>query len=616
MKDREFHYRWEWQLESSPEALWPMVADTNRFNWDAGLPPVERADPDTPAVNARRSLRFSRLGVVVEWEEEPFEWVEGHTFSVVRHYSKGPIRRLRVHVELTPADSGGTQLVYQVWALPANVLGLLAIPLQIGLLSARTFAAAFRSYDRRTAETQNPSRVRAVRSQKVKLIAGGRQRLEALRRRLLAEGATPDHVERLVDLVANADDLAASQLRPYELADEWGVDRRALLETCLVATRVGLLEFEWHLLCPLCRGAKAKSSTLAGVEPQVHCDTCNIDFEVNFDRAVEITFHPNPSLRSILMGEFCIAGPRVTPHVVLQQLTEPGERRSIEADLEQGRYRLRTLNLAGGQYAAAEEGGDDTVDLVARDSGWTSEELHVGLRPRLTLHNETSDEQLFILERLALSDQAVTGAEVTALQSFRDLFATEALRPGERISVGSLAVLFTDLYGSTQFYNEVGDATAFGLVMTHFDVVKAAIAAEDGTLVKTMGDAVMAIFPRPVAALRSVLRAQEDLAVAAGHVGEFRIKAGIHFGACIAVTMNDRLDYFGSTVNIASRLQHLSEGGDVVISQTVYGDPEVAQQLEESTANVTIEQLEVRLKGFDDQCFALKRITPSAPTPP
>ena len=77
--------------------------------------------------------------------------------------------------------------------------------------------------------------------------------------------------------------------------------------------------------------------------------------------------------------------------------------------------------------------------------------------------------------------------------------------------------------------------------------------------------------------------------------------------------MNDRLDYFGSTVNIASRLQHLSEGGDVIISETVYGDAEVAQQLEKANTELTIEQLEVRLKGFDDQCFALKRITPSAP---
>ena len=119
---------------------------------------------------------------------------------------------------------------------------------------------------------------------------------------------------------------------------------------------------------------------------------------------------------------------------------------------------------------------------------------------------------MLILERLAWSDQAATAAEVTALQTFRDLFSSEALRPGEQISVGTLTVLFTDLRNSTRLYREIGDATAFGRVMNHFDVLRRVITAEDGALVKTIGDAVMAIFRRPVAALRAMLAAQELLA--------------------------------------------------------------------------------------------------------
>src|ERR687890_672103 len=76
----EFHYKWEWRLRSSPERLWPFVADTNRFNRDTGLPGVRRAD-DAVRENARQNLRFSRLGVEVEWEEEPFEWVHPYRFG-------------------------------------------------------------------------------------------------------------------------------------------------------------------------------------------------------------------------------------------------------------------------------------------------------------------------------------------------------------------------------------------------------------------------------------------------------------------------------------------------------------------------------------------------------
>jgi len=81
---REFHYRWEWRLRSSPERLWPLAADTNSFNRDAGVPALELGEVRP---GGRRLLRLSKLGIPIEWEEEPFEWIESHRFSVVRRYA-------------------------------------------------------------------------------------------------------------------------------------------------------------------------------------------------------------------------------------------------------------------------------------------------------------------------------------------------------------------------------------------------------------------------------------------------------------------------------------------------------------------------------------------------
>src|SRR5436189_3102389 len=111
----EFHYRWEFDLKSSPEQLWPLVADTNRFNRDTDVPSVEMVNAQAGS-NARRRLRLSAFGIPVEWEEQPFEWVRPHRFGVVRRYSKGPMSELRVRVELTPdltgaEDKVGTKLV-------------------------------------------------------------------------------------------------------------------------------------------------------------------------------------------------------------------------------------------------------------------------------------------------------------------------------------------------------------------------------------------------------------------------------------------------------------------------------------------------------------------------
>jgi hypothetical protein len=305
MQMREFHYRWQWDLRASPEVLWPLVADTNRFNRDTGLPPIEQCGTGT---NARRRLRFRKLGLVVAWEEEPFEWVRPHRFGVVRRYTQGPVAQMWALAELEALPTGGTRLVYQAWLIPRNLLGWLAIPIQVGQLSARSFERVFRQYDEQAARADLGGQL-ALTPQPARFAGGGRQRLEALRQTLLAEGAAPDLLARLVEHLERADELSASRMRPYELADTWGVPRRQVLELCLLSTRVGLLEFEWDLLCPLCRGAKVRSPSLGGIVPQVHCDTCNIEFAVNFERAVELTFHPNPTIRPVQAGEYCVAGP-------------------------------------------------------------------------------------------------------------------------------------------------------------------------------------------------------------------------------------------------------------------------------------------------------------------
>src|SRR3989442_6004570 len=213
-----------------------------------------------------------------------------------------------------------------------------------------------------------------------------------------------------------------------------------------------------------------------------------------------------------------------------------------------------------------------------------------------------------ILAPGAGGDQAKAAAEVTALQIFRDLFSSEALRPGEQISVGTLTVLFTDLKNSTRLYREIGDATAFGHVMNHFDLLKEVIAEQDGALVKTIGDAVMAVFRQPSAALKAMLHAQQRLANPPDGMQPLNLKAGLHVGPCIAVTLNERLDYFGSTVNLAARLEGQSTGEDIVISSDVYADPAVRSFLSETANGVAIRRFEVALKGVDEEKFELWRV--------
>ena len=609
MSNREFHYRWKFDLKSSPEQLWPFVADTNRFNRDTGVPKIDVEKDQKRRPNARRKLRLSIYGMPVEWEEQPFEWVKPVRFGIERVYSKGPMARLRAHAVLDEKPEGGTGLTYEIWATPRNLLGSVVIPLQINLVTGPRLRAAFRDYDKLA-----HSRVEtATHESDTSSSSFDLARLQALHQKLIESVADSDQFEhkraiadRLAEFLEHADDFDVSRIRAYKLADDWREPRRLVLEMCLRATRVGLLDFRWDLLCPLCRGPQESPLSLKDVESHSHCNACQIDFTVDFERYVELTFRPNPAVRKVEVQSYCVGSPELTPHVVAQQLLPAGDKRRLVLPLELGRYRLRTLELAGSQEVVVSEDGEKSADVIVSKDGW-GPSLHVAENLSLELENTTDAEQLVMLERMAWTEQATTAAEVTALQMFRDLFSSEALRPGEQISVGTLTVLFTDLRDSTKLYREIGDATAFGRVMNHFDVLRKAIVEHDGAIVKTIGDAVMAVFRNAAGALAAMLDAQRWLAEPPAGVMPLKLKVGLHTGPCIAVTLNDRLDYFGSTVNMAARLEGLSTGADVIISRAVYEDAKVRELMQ--SLGLSAVELDMALKGFENERFELWRVS-------
>lgn len=626
----EQHFRWTWALASPPEALWPLVSNTDRFNRDCGYPPVTVVPPPagtTRRVTNARRLRASVMGITIEWDELAFEWLAPVRYAVERTYHSGPVAKMVMSCELLPRaadDEGGTTLVYDLRLTPSSLFGRLALPYSIGRRARATTERVFRRYDEFAQRGLRASQL----AQKPRLTDGGADRLGSIGQSLVAEAAQPAPlVERLQAFIATADDLAVARIRPYTLADEWRADRRATLHLFLHATRAGLLDFSWDLVCPHCRGAKTGRPSLSDVQATAHCDSCNVDFTANFDQSIELTFTPNAAVRAVARADYCVGGPQVTPHIVAQQSLAAGEHRTLPLALEPGSYRVRAPRL-GAQHSfrvAAGAPAGVRIDLGAPPVTGLSHAPFAGhsVAPagELTIINVADTEHLAIVERLAWSDQATTAAEVTSLQLFRDLFSREVLRPGEQISVGTMTVVFTDLKNSTQLYKEIGDAPAFGRVLTHFEILKAAVAAENGCVVKTMGDAIMAVFPRPVVAFRAMLHAQRHLArpqdfslppgvtVPPSSLRPLALKAGIHCGPCLAINQNDRLDYFGTTVNLTARLCGLCSGADLILSASVREDAEVAAHLAASGAPLAVPE-RATLKGFGEEAFEVWRVGP------
>ena len=583
---RRFHV----DLDHPPEAVWPVLADTARYNEAAGLPryTVTETLQDDGSVLYEGRAKIGPFSLA--WREVPANWVGGRWFQIRREFYNGPFKDLTARFELTLA-AGGQACTgdYTLSATPANLLGHLL--LRAGFLekAGTSYVALAGDAERYVAgAAAMPFRFAAPKPD-----AGLRAKVDALVAEIEASGHGHGLARRLADHLLGTQEVDLVHIRPLALARDWGVGEREVIELCLQAVRAGLLTMRWDLLCPRCRVAKAAVQALDQLPKGAHCATCNIDYERDFSRNVELSFQPAPAVRALGTGEHCLFGPMSTPHIRLQLTLQPGERRAEPCALAPGSYRLRSLE-AGPEAEVTLAAGEALPEVVlsgdAVDLGATSEAGKVVLR------NASPRPLTAIIEERPWLRDALTADRVTALQAFRDLFSDQVLRPGDEVAVARVALLFTDLRRSTELYGHIGDAAAYHLVRDHFAFLGAIVRRHDGALVKTIGDAIMAAFARPADALAAALDIQRELGSfnAAGQ-RPLAIKLGLHEGPCIAVTLNGRLDYFGTTVNMAARLQGQSQGGDIVLSEAAAEDPEVTALL----AGLEVSGETTALKGFD-----------------
>jgi class 3 adenylate cyclase len=195
----------------------------------------------------------------------------------------------------------------------------------------------------------------------------------------------------------------------------------------------------------------------------------------------------------------------------------------------------------------------------------------------------------------------LTAKRLLTNQTFRDIYRTDTLDVDQRLKITSLTFLFTDLKGSTQLYERVGDLVAFDLVRQHFHVLHDIVASQAGAVVKTIGDAVMATFPTPDRALAAALRMREAMVNINEERGseDLLLKIGIHEGPCLAVTLNDRQDYFGQTVNMAARVQGLASSRAIYATKPVVEDAKSSKILETVGLKPTVQR--AALRGIADE---------------
>lgn len=612
MKHKPIRYEQERQYPMSVEEAWRILADTDHLNRSIGLPAVEFSPLHGPGDPMVRQARARAYGVVpVRWKEFPFDWVRERRYAVRREFEGGPIEWLEGGIELEPADGGVTVKAFAHFT-PKNAAGRFLWRLGrapvTGLLE---FCDLYLT--RKAAGKVDPVPVPSVGA------AVDRARLDALLERLTRCPVEPELVPILRERILEGSDDQLTSVRAYALADIWGADRFEVLRLFLHATRAGLFELRWELMCPNCRVPKAEATKMAEIPPRFHCETCGISYSADVDQRVELRFSINPAVRNAVDETYCIGGPLRMPHVAAQQYLSAHEDRRVELALTEP-LMLRTIG--GTQHLVLDRAPANSrvreVKVTYAGGRWVGphsllhgNSLVVPDGAAVTLRNQTDGSVLALLEDLEWTRDATTAAEASTVQDFRDLFNSEMLRPGQHVAVRHIALLFSSLEASTELYQELGDAAAYTLITRHFDFIRDHVARAHGTIVKTIGDGTMCAFQRLEDAVEAAITIQQELLLwceAEQIDPPLTLKLGLHHGPVITTTANDRLDYLGRTANVAAWLRDESRGGDVVLL------PETLEQLPatalEDRADIALESITARARTRDSEARLVRVVLP------
>lgn len=426
-------------------------------------------------------------------------------------------------------------------------------------------------------------------------------------------------VAALEQLIREGQDRVLSRINALDFAAQFGLREESAIAVLLHASRIGLLDMSWNVLCPGCGGVLDAAATLKSVQQEnYHCALCAAGYEPTLDEMVEVVFTVSPRVRRIAAHD-----PHSLPmwEYYRQILWSTGidlpvdgfedliEEITIDAvELPAGEKAVLSLHLPSEFIIVFEPVTHSALFLDVQGEA-TRERRHVSmvfnksraptgnqiLQPgplRLSLDNRSDTRVLpsvwiaadRLHDLLGRRKPFLTARRLLSNQTFRDLYQTHTLNVDQRLKITSLTFLFTDLRSSTELYERVGDLVAFDLVRSHFRVLLDIVAEESGAVIKTIGDAVMATFLSPDQAVSAALRMREGMRLFNGAHGrnDLSLKIGIHEGPCLAVLLNERQDFFGQTVNVASRVQSVADSTAILVTSAIAHDRAAAVLLERS----------------------------------
>src|SRR6266566_520912 len=336
--------------------------------------------------------------------------------------------------------------------------------------------------------------------------------------RALRQSAKPKPVSAIEKLIKDGPDRELCRINTLAFAAKYKLDEEDVIAAFLHAARLGIFDMSWNILCPACGGVLDSGATLKTVkQAEYRCVLCAADCEPTLDEIVEVTFTISPRVRRIAAHDpetlpwieyyrqiFWSSGVDLPDDEALAKWVEETTLDTLE--LSPGEKVVLSLQLPdpgmkfGRSIATSQEGYVIVFDPVlhvwqhievkgeaARESQSLSfimtrdhaPDVTIQMRPgpvQMTLENRSNVRTLpgiwvvsdKVHELVTKRRPFLTAKRLLTNKTFRDIHGTDELEVDKRHKIKSETFLFTDLKGSTELYERVGDLAAYDLVRAHF----------------------------------------------------------------------------------------------------------------------------------------------------
>ena len=449
-----------------------------------------------------------------------------------------------------------------------------------------------------------------------------------------------DRIDQAAGILEKMDDWDLLRLNPIAFANKYHWEKQEAIDFFVHAAKVGLFDFSWNLICPHCGSLEFSHKSVDEVEQvSFHCSVCQVDINSDLDDHVEVAFTIQPGVKRLNLNRYAnldnyhryyFSPNYKRSEMMLKYMQDtihdfqhllPDVEKSFAFEIQDKEiYRFLSFDMHSVCYilgVAANDKQQFKSDIDITKSGFSTHQVNVpASKATLNVRNLSKMEIGVVFQKLdiprimsILKDYPPTfydylsGKELLNHQSFRELFRIQTMSTNLKLNIRSLTLLFTDLRGSTMLYDQTGDVYAYSLIQEHFDVLTRVVKQHSGAIIKTMGDAIMASFSNPLDGVKAAIdminginQLNQKIKDKGHNLG---LKIGLHEGSALAVNADDRIDYFGQTVNIAARVQGLAAADEIWISEPIYKNNAIMSLLNEHSYQE--EKHLVSLKGVEQK---------------